>query len=485
MINSKKTKIICTIGPASESPAVLEKMAKAGMNACRLNFSHGEYAWHENALKNIRAVSKKTGIDLVVIQDLCGPKIRVGELSAPSIKLKEGGEIILTSKTLVGDENKISVSYPRLARDVKKGDMILLEDGTKRLEVAQIKGEDVVCKIIVGGELKPRKGVNLPGAKLSISALTEKDKKDILWGIENGIDFIALSFVRSAKDIFELKSLLEKNQAAISVIAKIEKREAIENLGEIINAADAVMVARGDLGIEASLEEVPFLQKLIIRECLKAGKPVITATQMLESMVENSLPTRAEATDVANAILDGTDAIMLSEEAAVGKHPVEAVAVMNKIAKKTEQEFPYAEYLKLRHLSSTLPNFLSENLGGQAGNIVDAITYDACEIAASLNVGAIVSFTESGSTAKMIARFKPKSPIIAITPNEATLKQLNLSWNVYPVRLAPLETADEMIKEAKKAAASFGLKRGQKIVISAGIPFGVKGSTNLLLVQEL
>lgn len=472
MVNSKKTKIICTIGPASENPATLEKMAKAGMNACRLNFSHGEYAWHENALKNIRAVSEKTGISLIAVQDLCGPKIRVGELSTPSIKLKEGGEIILTSKTLVGGEKKISVSYPRLARDVKKGDVILLEDGTKRLAVKLTKGEDVLCEIIVGGELKPHKGVNLPGAKLSISALTEKDKKDILWGIKNGVDFIALSFVRSAKDILELKSLLEKNKAAIPVIAKIEKREAVDNLGEIIKAADAVMVARGDLGIEASLEEVPFLQKLIIRECLKAGKPVITATQMLESMVENSLPTRAEVTDVANAILDGTDAIMLSEEAAVGKHPLEAVAVMAKIAKKTEQEFPYAEYLKLRHLS-------------EIGNVVDAITYDACEIAASLNVGAIVSFTESGSTAKMIARFRPKPPIIAITPNEATLKQLNLSWNVYPTRLAPLETADEMIREAKKAAASFGLKRGQKIVISAGIPFGVKGSTNLLLIQEL
>ena len=472
MNNFKNTKIICTIGPASESPAVLEKMARAGMNACRLNFSHGEYAWHENALKNIRAVSKKTGIGLIAVQDLCGPKIRVGELEKPSIKLREGGKIILTSRTIIGNEKKISVSYPRLAKDVKKGDVILLEDGTKRLEVAQIKGEDVVCKIIVGGELKPRKGVNLPGAKLSISALTEKDKKDILWGIKNSVDFIALSFVRQAKDVLELKQILKKNGAKIPVIAKIEKREAIENLSEIINAADAIMVARGDLGIEVSLEEVPFLQKLIIRECLKAGKPVITATQMLESMVENSLPTRAEVTDVANAILDGTDAIMLSEEAAVGKHPVEAAAVMDKIARKTEQEFPYAEYLKLRHSS-------------EINNIVDAITYDACEIAASLNVGAIVSFTESGSTAKMIARFRPKPPIIAITPNEATLKQLNLSWNVYPVRLAPLETADEMIREAKKAAASFGLKRGQKIVISAGIPFGVKGSTNLLLVQEL
>lgn len=484
-MGNKKTKIICTIGPASESPAALEKMAKAGMNACRLNFSHGEYAWHENALKNIRAVSKKTGIDLIVVQDLCGPKIRVGELSAPSIKLKEGGEIILTSKAIIGDEKKISVSYSRLAKDVKKGDVILLEDGTKRLKVAQIKGDDVICKIIVGGELKPHKGVNLPGAKLSISALTEKDKKDILWGIKNGVDFVALSFVRQAKDVLELKRLIAGAGAKIPVIAKIEKREAIENLSEIINAADAIMVARGDLGIEASLEEVPFLQKLIIRECLKAGKPVITATQMLESMVENSLPTRAETTDVANAILDGTDAIMLSEEAAVGKHPIEAVAVMTKIAKKTEQEFPYAEYLKLRHLSSTPPNFLSENLGGQVGNVVDAITYDACEIAASLNVGAIVSFTESGSTAKMIARFRPKPPIIAITPNGATLKQLNLSWNVYPVRLAPLKTADEMIREAKKAAASFGLKRGQKIIISAGIPFGVRGSTNLLLIQEL
>lgn len=468
----KKTKIICTIGPASEKTATLEKMFKAGMNACRLNFSHGEYGWHEKTLKNIRAVSKKRGFNSVVIQDLCGPKIRVGELEKPSIKLKEGAEIILTSREIVGNEKIISVSYPRLAKDVKKGDVILIEDGTKRLEVKSTKGGDVLCRVVIGGDLKPRKGVNLPGAKLSISALTEKDKKDVLWGIKNKVDFIALSFVRSAKDVLELKNLVAKNGAAIPVIAKIEKREAVDNLTEIIKEADAIMVARGDLGIEASLEEVPFLQKRIIRECLAAGKPVITATQMLESMVENSLPTRAEVTDVANAILDGTDAIMLSEEAAVGKHPVETVNVMSRIARAAEKEFPYLEYLKLRHSYKIL-------------NTVDAITYDACEIAQSLDVGAIVAFTESGSTAKMIARFKPKSPILAITPSEATLKQLNLSWNVYPARLAPLKTVDEMLKEAKKAAVSFGLKRGQKIVISAGLPFGVMGSTNLLLVQEL
>src|SRR3989344_9326302 len=334
----KKTKIVCTIGPATETMERLGELVESGMNVLRLNFSHGDFAEHQKRVDNIREIMKKTGRPIAILQDLCGPKIRIGTFKDDAtIVLKAGQTFTLTTDVFEGTSEKVSVNYPLLAKEVKVGGAILIQDGRKRLEVVEIKGNDIICKVIVGGELKGKKGMNVPGANLSISALTDKDKKDVEFGIANAVDFVALSFVRRPSDITDLRAILDKAGSRAQIIAKIETPEALECIDEIIMAADGLMIARGDLAIEIPAEEVPLAQKILIHKCNSVGKPVITATQMLESMIKSPVPTRAEVSDIANAIIDGTDAIMLSEETTLGDYPVEAVKMMTKVAARVEK----------------------------------------------------------------------------------------------------------------------------------------------------
>ncbi|HLD62201.1 MAG TPA: pyruvate kinase [Patescibacteria group bacterium] len=468
----KKTKIVATIGPATEERKILESLTLAGLDAVRLNFSHGDFAEHQKRLDSVRFVSKKIGKTIAVIQDLGGPKIRIGDFYKSSIVLKNGQSFILSTEKCAGDENKVFVNYKNLPKELKKGSKILLNDGKNELRVEKISGSDIYCRVIVGGEIKGRRGVNLPGTFLKISSLTEKDKQDIKFGIKNKVDFIAVSFVRQAVDVIELKNILKKANANIKVIAKIETQEAIEMIDEIIAAADGILVARGDLAVEISPEKVPMAQKMIIKKCNAKGKPVITATQMLESMIRNPVPTRAEVNDIANAILDGTDAVMLSEETALGDFPLKAVEVMSRVAFYTEEGFNYGgERVK--------DNFSLEAIG-------DSVSFAVVNVARNIGASAIFALTESGFTARMISRCKPRQPVIALTPNKQTCNWLALSFGCYPRLINGFKDIAEVSEAAKKMALADKIaKKGGKIVISAGIPFGKAGTTNLLLAETV
>ncbi|HER24442.1 MAG TPA: pyruvate kinase [Candidatus Atribacteria bacterium] len=469
-----KTKIVCTIGPASSSYEKIEKLIQGGMDVARLNFSHGRYEEHCQVIENIRQASLKNHMPIAILQDLGGPKIRIGEIKKEPIFLKEGSTFILTNRGVPGDEQAVSVTFPSLPQKVKRGDCIFLADGTLELKVKELSSTDITCWIVRGGKLSSHKGVNIPNISMDIPSLTEKDYQDILFGIKNRVDYIGLSFIRNAEDVLRVRKILKENAAEdISLIAKIEKKEAINNLKEIIEVSDGIMIARGDLGVEIPLENVPLVQKDIIKRCNFVGKPVITATQMLMSMVNVPRPTRAEVTDVANAILDGTDAVMLSEETAVGNYPLEAVETMNKIALRIEKVIDYKKILTERSLSvkSTNP---------------DAISHATCQVAMDLKAKAIVTFTLSGSTARMVSRYRPSVPIIAASTQDSTVRKLALSWGVYPFRADELENTDDMIEKSKKIALKTGLANsGDKIVITAGIPFKVPGTTNLLKVETL
>jgi pyruvate kinase len=468
----RKTKIVCTIGPASRSYEVIEKLIKMGMNVARLNFSHGSYKEHLQVIENIRQASLKIGQPIAILQDLGGPKIRIGKIIKEPIFLKEGSSFILTNRKVPGDEQEVSLTFPSLPQKVKKGDCIFLADGTLELKVKDFNSTDIICRVVRGGKLTSHQGVNIPNISIDIPSLTEKDYQDILFGIKNKVDFIGLSFIRRAEDVLKVRKILKENKAEeISLIAKIEKKEAVDNLKEIIEASDGIMVARGDLGVEIPLENVPLVQKNIIKKCNFVGKPVITATQMLMSMMSNPRPSRAEVTDVANAILDGTDAIMLSEETAVGNYPLEAVETMNKIALRIEKAIDYEKILSERSISVKPTN-------------ADAISHATCQVALDLKVKAIVTFTFSGSTARMVSRYRPPVPIIAASTQDSTVKKLTLSWGVYPFKTEELADTDDMITRSRKVALETGLVRpGEKIVITAGIPFRVPGSTNLLKVE--
>jgi len=467
----RKTKIVCTIGPASEKEEVLKELIRAGMDVARLNFSHGDYNVHGERIRLIRKFSEELDKPIPIIQDLQGPKIRIGELEKDKIFIKDGEEIYLTPKETIGNEKILYVNYPYLLEDVNIGDRILIDDGLIELKVMDKKEDKLVCGIIHGGYLSERKGVNFPDSKLRVSPLTEKDKKDTIFGIENKVDYIALSFVQRASDIIELKEFLELHDAKIPVIAKIEKREAVNNFKEILEVADAIMVARGDLAIEISNEEVPLIQKRIIKETRLAGKPVITATQMLISMVSNPTPTRAEVSDVANAILDGTDAIMLSNETAMGKYPIESVKMMDKIAKKVEESFPYDDFLKETDCNTT---------------ITKAITFSTCQIAKEIKASAIVTATHSGFTARQISKYRPNAPIFAITHFSEVRRRLNLSWGVIPLLTEIFYTTDEMFEKSTKLLLQKEyVKRGDTVVITAGIPMGISGMTNLIKVHVI
>ncbi len=467
----KKTKIVATIGPATESKAQLLKLIKAGMNVARLNFSHGDFEEHGARVDKIREIEKEYGSQTAILQDLGGVKIRIGDFVDGQITLKRGQEFILTTKKINGDENKVYINYKKLPQEIEVGQVILIDDGTKELKAIRISGDEIVTKVINGGMIRSRRGVNIPNARLSVSALTAKDKSDLKFGIERDVDFVAISFVRKADDIIQLKKILNKSESKAQVVAKIETPEAIENIDEIISATDVIMIARGDLAVEVPAQEVPHLQKMMIKKCQIKGKPVIVATQMMESMIKNPVPTRAEVADVANAILDGTDAVMLSAETTVGDFPIEAVEMMSNIALRTEEEIKY--------------KIVNDNEKYTKAT-VNAVSRSVIQTALDVEAKYIVALTESGFTARKISRYRPAQMIITLTPDKKVLKQLNLSYGCYPESIDGFKTVTETVAETKKILAKEKLvKKGDKIVIVAGIPFGKAGTTNLMVVEEI
>ena len=471
---TKKTKVVCTIGPATGSVDVLANLLKAGMNVARLNFSHGDHKEHQERVNNLKIASEKAKYPVAVLQDLGGPKIRIGMFKTESVTLVEGKTFVLTTEQIEGDVNRVSVNYPHLPKEVEKGHIIFLHDGKKKLEVLDIKGNDIITKILVGGEIKGKRGLNLPDSDLSISSLTEKDKADLEFGIKNKVDFIALSFVRRPSDIIELRDILNARKSKAKIVAKIETPQALENIDEILSLTDAVMVARCDLAIEIPAEKVPAAQKMIINKCNALGKPVITATQMLESMIKSPVPTRAEVSDIANAILDGTDAVMLSEETTLGDFPVKAVEVMTRVATQVENELLHKKFLETRdHL-------------GIIAEIGESITGSAVRTADRIGAKFIAPFTESGRTARSISRHKPGQHIIAFTPNEVTYRQLLLSFGVLPVLVHKSKDFGEVAQMVHDHILKAKLaKKGDRIVVVTAFPFGKSTETNTLLVETL
>lgn len=470
----RKTKIVCTIGPASESLETLIELIDAGMNVARLNFSHGNYEEHGARINSIREAAKMTGKNVAILLDTKGPEIRTHTMENGAVELISGSEVKISMVEVIGTPQKISISYPGLIDDVHIGSTILLDDGLICLEVSEIdraRGE-ITTKVLNSGILKNKKGVNVPGVRVNLPGITEKDTKDILFGIKQDIDFIAASFVRRAKDVLEIRELLELNNALhIRIIPKIENQEGVDNIDEILEVSDGLMVARGDLGVEIPAEEVPLVQKELIRKCNSLGKPVITATQMLDSMQRNPRPTRAEASDVANAIFDGTDAIMLSGETAAGSYPVEAVKTMHRIASRAEAALEHRDILSNRSKQS-------------AHTIPDAIGQSVAHTALNLDVAAIIAPTESGHTASMISKYRPKAPIIAVTSSETTSRRLALVWGVYPQTSYQVNTTDEMLDTAVQAALNSKIiSHGDLVVITAGVPVGEKGTTNIMKIH--
>jgi len=446
------------------------------MNMMRLNFSHGDFEEHGKRIKNLRSILEKTGQKVAILQDLAGPKIRIGNFKTESIILKEGQNFILTIDQIEGDEEKVHVNYPNLPKEVLPGHIIYLHDGKKKLEVLKIEGNNVICRVLVGGEIKGRRGVNLPDSDISIGCLTEKDREDLKFGIENNVDFIALSFVRKPEDIDELRKILKEKGSEIKIIAKIETPQAVKNIDEIINRADGIMVARGDLAIEIPAEKVPFTQKEIIRKCNDAGKPVITATQMLESMIQSSIPTRAEVSDIANAILDGTDAIMLSEETTLGKYPVEAVKVMTRIAHEIEGNYPERLIVHSSKNSKT--------------DVTDSVTSSVVKTAHDVGAKAIIALTHTGFTARMISRHKPKMPIFALSSNEKSVNQTALSFGCVPILIDDWKTVAEAYEIVQKICLERKIaKTGDRVILAAGAhslsDTNPTKETNMLLVETI
>jgi pyruvate kinase len=468
----KKTKIVATIGPSSGTQEKLTELLKSGMNVMRLNFSHGTFEDHAGYVKNFRAAMEDVGVRAAICQDLSGPKIRIGSFDSETVTLEVDAEFVLTTDEIVGTVDRVHITYEALPREVAVGEVIYLDDGKKKLQVKAIEGNDVVCTVLIGGVIRAGRGVNLPDSDLSVSSLTEKDKKDLVFGLEHKVDFVALSFVRRPEDIEELRALLDAAGSQAKIIAKIETPQAVKHLDAIIQAADATMVARGDLAIEIPAEKVPIVQKEIIRKCNEVGKPVITATQMLESMIHNPVPTRAEVSDIANAILDGTDAIMLSEETALGEYPVEAVKVMARIANEIELE--YAD------------QFLAASSEGELMSVSNSITRSVVETAHDIDAKLIVALTETGFTARMLARHKPRSLVLALSHDEVVCRQLALSFGCLPIHVGHYETLEDVFAMVKELCVERELaKKGDKVVIAAGAPFRTQGSTNMMIVETV
>jgi len=465
--DQRRTKIVCTLGPASDGD-ILPRLVAAGMNVARLNFSHGTQAEHGVRIKRLRKLAAAEGLPLAILQDLAGPKVRIGQVPGGEVTLREGGVFCLSAVPPEAGQAGVIVDYPQVITETPLGAPILLADGNIELRVETRTDSSLNCRVIVGGVLRSRVGINFPNHSLSVPALTDKDREDLRFGIAQGVDFIALSYVRSRQDILAAKEFMRSLGAEIPIIAKIEKHEALSRLEDILDEADGLMVARGDLGVEIPLEQVPMVQKRIIHVANQAGKPVITATQMLLSMVTHSRPSRAEATDVANAILDGTDAVMLSEETAAGQFPVEAVKFLDRVSRVTEAEFPHAAWLRDR----VLPG---------AQEISAAVSYAACESAQSLSAGAILTNTEYGDTARLISRFRPRTPIVGVTSRPDTWRRLNLSWGVFPLLVPAVADIDEMLQVVEAEALKAGmLNHGDQVIITSGTPIGTRGSTNLI-----
>ncbi len=468
----RKTKIICTLGPASDSEDILKKLMEKGMDVARFNFSHGTHEDHQKRVDTFKRVRNVVGRPIALLLDTKGPEIRTGRFQTGEVQLNGGDSFILANDDIIGDYQRTSVTYKELYKDVRKGSRILINDGLVELEVDNIKGKDIHCIVLNGGIIGNNKGINVPGAEIHLPSLTEQDVSDIKFGIVNEFDFIAASFVRKASDVIEIKKILEKQGGhGIKVIAKIENREGIKNFDEIIKVADGIMVARGDLGVEIPVEEVPIVQKTLIEKCYRNGKPVITATQMLDSMIRNPRPTRAEASDIANAIYDGTSVIMLSGETASGKYPVESLEMMCKIAEKAENSMDY-----WKRFSSMQYDMMA--------SVTNAISHATCTTALDLKAAAIITVTQTGHTARMISRFRPACPIIATTVDPRVHRQMSLSWGVVPYLVKEVSTTDEMFDMGVEKALESGLVRnGDLVVITAGVPIGVSGTTNILKVH--
>lgn len=471
----RRTKIVATVGPACENEEMLLALMEAGADVFRLNFSHGDQNSKSVLIRRIRELSRRRQRAVAILGDLQGPKIRTGMMEGGALKLVSGEEVTITTRELKGTGRLIPTTFRELPRDVRNGDRILLDDGLLELVVLEVSAEDVRCRVVVGGVLKDRKGINLPGTAVSAPALTTKDRADLDFCLREGVDWVALSFVRSVTDVLELKDLIHRQKSELQVIAKIEKPQAVEDFDAILEAADGIMVARGDLGVEMSPEKVPLIQKMIIRKCNVAGKPVITATQMLESMIEHPRPTRAETSDVANAILDGADAVMLSAETASGKYPVEAVSLMVRVARDVEGDPVLKE--KVFH---PIPE-----VGGYR-RLSEAISQAACRVAENVGAAAILAFTQTGSTAAMVAKYRPALPIYAVTPSQAVRRRLALYAGVRSLRVDIEGDTEAQIRSVEEAVlAATNLKKGDVVVITMGSPVSAPGATNLMKVHRL
>lgn len=468
----RKTKIVCTLGPATDNENVLRELMIEGMDVARFNFSHATHVEHEARIKMIKKLRKETNKYVPALLDTRGPEVRVKQFKDGKVTVNNGDKFILTTRDVEGTEEIVSITYDKLTSDVSTGTIILIDDGLIRLEVTEVNETDIICNVVVGGVISNSKGVNIPNVNLNMEYVSERDKQDILFGIEQGFDFIAASFVRSASDVLQIRRLLDENNGQnINIISKIENLQGVKNIDEIIQVSDGIMVARGDMGVEIPAEEVPSIQKMIIKKVYNAGKQVITATQMLESMVKNPVPTRAEVADVANAIYDGTSAIMLSGETAAGKYPVESVKMMAKIAVRTEKDIDYKKrFFSLERTSNP--------------DVTDAISHATVTTAHDLNAKAIVTVTKSGRTARMISRYRPDCDVIACSTKESVCRQMNLSWGVTPVMVEEKKETFELFEHAISECEKMGYaKKDDLMVITAGVPLGVSGTTNMLKVQ--
>ena len=468
----RKTKIVCTLGPSTDDENVLRQLMLEGMSVARMNFSHGSHEEQKKRLDMVKKLREELELPVAALLDTKGPEIRIGDIEGGKAELKKGQTFVLTTEDIVGNAEIVSITYKQLYKDVKPGDSILIDDGLIGMEVQKIEGEEIVCQVKNGGFISNHKGVNVPGVELKMPFVSQKDYEDIVFAAEQDYDFIAASFTRTANDILEIRKILEeKGGQYIHIIAKIENMQGVENCEEILRVADGIMIARGDMGVEIPLEEVPVIQKKLIRMALKASKPVITATQMLDSMIKNPRPTRAETSDVANAIYQGTGAIMLSGETAAGAYPVEAVRTMARIAERTEKDIDYSREFKPRRLA-------------ERPDVTSAISHATCTTAMDLNAAAIVAVTKSGRTVGRIAKYRPSCPVIGCATHSRVCRQLSLMWGVIPVEMQEEETADELFDHAVKLTEDKGLiSRGDLVVITAGVPLGLSGTTNMLKVQ--
>ncbi len=469
----RRTKIVCTIGPASEDPAVLLRLLEAGMDVARFNLSHGGREEHLSRIETVRVAARRMGKPVALMLDTRGPEIRLGRFAGGGAVLPDGALVRLTPAPVMSTREVLHVTYPGLAADVAPGRQLLIDDGNLVIAVERVVGDDIICRVVVGGPVSDRKKLNVPGVSLHLEALTAEDAADIAFGVGLGVDYIAASFIRKADDVVAVRRAVEDAGGSAHIIAKVETQEGIDHLGAILKASDGLMVARGDLGVEVPSEEVPLLQKRMIVAANRLGKPVITATQMLESMVTRPRPTRAEASDVANAILDGTDAVMLSAETATGRYPVEAVEVMARIAETTEQSLDYQE-------------ILTRKAGLMSRTVTDAISHATAQAALDLGARAIVTATESGHTARMAAKYRPRAPIVAATPRQETARRLALVWGVFPLVVEASRNTDELVNRSVQAALDAGyITGGDLVVVTAGVPAGIPGTTNLMEVHTV